>query len=98
MRQKQNASSSRRPAQLLLAQASPCRKWREKRSQIHPRGSTIMPMKSAQLTCPRSKSTNFATETSLEIRSGLGWFHPDLDPTSGESAHDAPLCRASAVV
>jgi hypothetical protein len=44
---KQTAVLIATSAQLYLAEASPYRKWREKRSQIHPHGSTVMPMKSA---------------------------------------------------
>jgi hypothetical protein len=40
-------SLSRRSAQLHLAEAGPYQKKREKRSQIHAHGSTVMPMKSA---------------------------------------------------
>ena len=38
-------SSSRRSAQPHMW-SGPRQKWREKRSQIHPHGSTVMPMKS----------------------------------------------------
>jgi hypothetical protein len=55
-----------------------------------------MPMKSAQLTCPRSKSTNFATETRLApVRRPRGQDEADDEHRHGSAGDNAPATRYS---